>query len=306
VYLWKNSITNICKKQESGGYGGQSTYNKHMNSQRHYQLIADALHWLCENQQNQPGLAELSQHVGFSPQYLQRLFQDWVGASPKQFLKYLTKSQALERLRQGQTVFDSALSSGLSGPGRLHDLLITTQAMTPGEAKRKGMGVAMSYGYGATPFGKALLAWTGRGVCFLGFCHEHGKQHAWRDLAGQWPDADLSEDNLGAETKLAQIFTEKEQQQLKIWLRGSPFQLRIWEALLKIPAGTHCTYGQLATFSGNAKACRATGSAIGRNPVAWIIPCHRVINSLGETGGYRWGTNTKKAIIGYEASLAYG
>jgi AraC family transcriptional regulator of adaptative response/methylated-DNA-[protein]-cysteine methyltransferase len=273
-----------------------------MDSQHHYQLIADALHWLCENQQDQPGLQALAAHVGLSPHYLQRLFQDWAGVSPKQFLKYLTKAQALERLRQGQSVLDSALCSGLSGPGRLHDLLITTEAITPGEAKQKGLGVEMSYGYGLTPFGEALLAWTDRGVCFLGFCHEQGRQRTWEHFNGQWPDANLSEHHLQATTKLADIFTENEQNKLKIWLRGSPFQLHIWEALLSIPPGTHCTYGQLASFSGHAGASRATGSAIGRNPVSWIIPCHRVINSLGVLGGYRWGTNTKQAIIGYEAA----
>lgn len=273
-----------------------------MNPQHHYQLIADALHWLCQNQQEQPSLEELAQHVGLSPQYLQRLFQEWAGVSPKQFLKYLTKSQAMERLRLGQSVLDSALSTGLSGPGRLHDLLITTQAITPGEAKRKGLGVEMKYGYGSTPFGEALLAWTERGISFLGFCHEEGRQHSRNQLTQQWPDADLSEDNLTAGRKLTEIFNEKEQQKLKIWLRGSPFQLRVWEALLKIPPGTHCTYGQLALFTGNAGASRATGSAIGRNPVSWLIPCHRVINSLGTLGGYRWGTNTKQAIIGYEAA----
>lgn len=277
-----------------------------MNSQHHYQLIAEALHWLCQNQQDQPSLEELADHVGLSPQYLQRLFQDWAGVTPKQFLKYLTKAQAMERLRQGQTVLDSALSSGLSGPGRLHDLLITTQAMTPGEAKRKGLGVEVSYGYGITPFGEALLAWTDRGVCFLGFCHEEGKQHIWNHFTQQWPDANLAEDSLGANDKLAEIFNEKEHKQLKIWLRGSPFQLRVWEALLSLPAGTHCTYGQLASFSGHAGASRATGSAIGRNPVSWLIPCHLVINSLGTLGGYRWGTHTKQAMIGYEAAINAG
>jgi len=275
-----------------------------MNSQHHYQLISDALHWLCQNQQNQPGLEELAHHTGLSPQYLQRLFQDWAGVSPKQFLKYLTKARALERLSQGGTVLDSALSSGLSGPGRLHDLLITTEAMTPGEAKRKGLGVKMRYGYGMTPFGEALLAWTDRGVCFLGFCHEEGKAHAWAQLNQQWPDADLSEDHLQASNKLEGIFTEKEQKKLKIWLRGSPFQLRVWEALLNLPADTHCTYGQMASFTGNAGASRATGSAIGRNPVSWLIPCHRVITSLGTMGGYRWGINTKQAMIGYEAAIS--
>jgi AraC family transcriptional regulator of adaptative response/methylated-DNA-[protein]-cysteine methyltransferase len=275
-----------------------------MDSQHHYQLIAKALHWLCKNQQNQPSLEELAQHVGLSPHYLQRLFQEWAGVSPKQFLKYLTKAQAMERLRQGQTVLDSALSSGLSGPGRLHDLLITTQAMTPGEAKRKGLGVEMKYGYGITPFGEALLAWTDRGVCFLGFCHEQGKQHIWEHFNQQWPDAVLSGNDLQANEQLAEIFTEGEQKKLKIWLRGSPFQLQVWEALLKLPVGTHCTYGQLASFSGHAGASRATGSAIGRNPVSWLIPCHRVINSLGTLGGYRWGLNTKQAMIGYEAAIS--
>jgi AraC family transcriptional regulator of adaptative response/methylated-DNA-[protein]-cysteine methyltransferase len=275
-----------------------------MDSQHHYQLIAEALHWLCKNQQNQPSLEELAQHVGLSPHYLQRLFQEWAGVSPKQFLKYLTKAQAMERLRQGQTVLDSALSSGLSGPGRLHDLLITTQAMTPGEAKRKGFGVEMKYGYGITPFGEALLAWTDRGLCFLGFCHEEDQQHIWQQFNQQWPDADLSEDNLQATVQLGEIFTEGEQKKLKIWLRGSPFQLQVWEALLSVPLGTHCTYGQLASFSGHAGASRATGSAIGRNPVSWLIPCHRVITSLGTLGGYRWGANTKQAMIGYEAAIS--
>ena len=277
-----------------------------MNSQHHYQLIAEALHWLCQNQQDQPGLEELANHVGLSPHYLQRLFQQWTGVSPKQFLKYLTKAQAMERLRQGQTVLDSAISSGLSGPGRLHDLLITTQAMTPGEAKRKGLGVEINLGYGITPFGEALLAWTDRGVCFLGFCHEEGKQHSWSHFNQQWPDAHLTEDSSMAQDKLEEIFNEKEHRQLKVWLRGSPFQLRVWEALLSLPTGTHCTYGQLASFSGHAGASRATGSAIGRNPVSWLIPCHRVINSLGTLGGYRWGTSTKQAMIGYEAAKSTG
>lgn len=276
-----------------------------MNSQNHYQLISEALHWLCENQQDQPGLEELAQHVGLSPHYLQRLFQDWAGVSPKQFLKHLTRAQALDRLRQGQSVLESALSSGLSGPGRLHDLLISTQAMTPGEAKRKGLGVEMQYGYGMTPFGEALLAWTERGVCFLGFSHEKGRQHIRNQLSDQWPDATLRGNNKEAQTKLAEIFTEKERKKLKVWLRGSPFQLQVWEALLNIPAGTHCTYGQLASFAGKPGASRATGSAIGRNPVSWLIPCHRVINSLGTMGGYRWGINTKQAMIGYEASISH-
>jgi AraC family transcriptional regulator of adaptative response/methylated-DNA-[protein]-cysteine methyltransferase len=277
-----------------------------MNNQNHYELIAEALRWLDENQMEQPGLDELAKHIGLSPQYLQRLFQDWAGVSPKQFLKFLTRKQAMERLRQGESVLDAALSSGLSGAGRLHDLIISTQAMTPGEAKRKGKDVDISLGYGETPFGEALLAWTDKGVCFLGFCHEKGRQHVLADFKAQWPDAHLTEQPVDAKTMLGDIFSSAQNKELKIWLRGSPFQLHVWEALLNLPTGTHCTYGQLATFAGNAKASRAIGTAIGRNPVAWIIPCHRVINSLGALGGYRWGTNIKQSMIGYEASAVSG
>jgi AraC family transcriptional regulator of adaptative response/methylated-DNA-[protein]-cysteine methyltransferase len=292
------------KQQESGGSARRNSYNVSMDAQYHYRLISDALHWLFQNQKDQPSLEDIAKHVGLSPHYLQRLFQDWVGVSPKQFLKFLTKAQAMDRLRQGQTVLDSALSSGLSGPGRLHDLIVTTEAMTPGEAKRRASGVDMVYGFGMTPFGNALLAWTDRGICFLGFCHEHGKQHILGQLTQQWPDANLSEDSESAAQKLSGIFAQQHPQNLKIWLRGSPFQLRVWEALLKLPAGTHCTYSQVASFAGNAAACRATGSAIGRNPVSWLIPCHRVINGLGTMGGYRWGVNTKQAMIGYEAAVS--
>lgn len=275
-----------------------------MKANQHYQLIAESLFWLCENQDRQPGLDELAEHVGLSPQYLQRVFQNWAGVTPKQFLKYLTKTDALKRLGQGQTVLNAALESGLSGPGRLHDLLITTEAMTPGEARRKGMGVEVAFGYGSTPFGEALLSWTDKGICFLGFSHEIGREHTWNHFKQQWPDAALHEETASAQHKLASIFDGASQQELKLWLRGSPFQLRIWEALLKLPSGIHCTYGQLASHIGKAGASQATGSAIGRNPVSWLIPCHRVINSLGTLGGYRWGLNTKQAMIGFEAAIA--
>lgn len=275
-----------------------------MDTQRNYQLISDTLHWLFQNQRNQPSLEETASHVGLSPGYLQRLFQEWVGVSPKQFMKYLTKAEALERLRQGQTVLDSALDTGLSGPGRLHDLIISTEAMTPGEARRKGLGVEMKYGYGITPFGDALLAWTDRGICFLGFCLENGTSYIQAELHNQWPDATITKDTASAKEKLSEIFVAKQQKELKIWLRGSPFQLRVWEALLRIPPGIHCTYGQVAAFTGNTDASRATGTAIGRNPVSWLIPCHRVIGSLGTMGGYRWGVHTKQAMIGYEAALS--
>lgn len=277
-----------------------------METQKHFKLVSESLIWLIENQERQPTLQELAEHVGLSSHYVQRLFQDWAGVSPKQFLKFLTKARAIERLKMGQTVLDSALDSGLSGPGRLHDLIITTEAMTPGEARRHGRDVDMSYGFGDSPFGEALVAWTQRGISFLGFCHTHGRQHAKSQLVEQWPDANLLEDQAQASQQLEIIFSDSQQKNLKVWLRGSPFQLRVWEALLRIPPGTHCTYGQLASTTGNPQASRATGTAIGRNPISWLIPCHRVINSLGTMGGYRWGVNTKQAMIGYEAAVSRG
>lgn len=278
-------------------------YNNNMKSKQHYQLIADSIFWLCEHQDEQPSLEELASQTGLSSQYIQRLFQEWAGVTPKQFLKYLTKTQALKRLGDGQTVLDTAIESGLSGPGRLHDLLITTEAMTPGEARRKGSGVDVSFGYGDTPFGQALIAWTTKGICFLGFSREFGEHHISDHLRHQWPDANLLEDAETAQQKMFQIFSGSRQQELKLWLRGSPFQLRIWEALLKLPTGVHCTYGQIAASIGKSGASQATGTAIGRNPVSWLIPCHRVINSVGTLGGYRWGLNTKLAMIGYEAAV---
>lgn len=269
---------------------------------RHYQLIADALLWLSEEQPNQPGLAELAARFNMSEAHLQRTFQDHAGVSPKQFLKHLTREQALARLRNGETVLDAALESGLSGPGRLHDLMVSTTALSPGEARQKGKGVAMKHGLGMTPFGPALLAWTARGITFLGFCNEKSSQAAFAELRAQWPGATLEEDPDGAATRLAVMFDGTSDAPLKVWLRGSPFQLKIWEALLAIPAGAHWTYGQMARFIDQPGASRAVGSAIGRNPVAWLIPCHRVITRLGETGGYRWGTSTKRAMIGMEAA----
>jgi AraC family transcriptional regulator of adaptative response/methylated-DNA-[protein]-cysteine methyltransferase len=273
--------------------------------QRHqYELVSDALYWLVENRQRQPGLQELAAHVGFSPSHLQRTFRAFAGVSPKQFLKFLTKEQALERLRKGASVLDAALDCGLSGTGRLHDLLITTEALTPGEARNAGRGVEIRFGYGPTPFGDALLGWTGRGISFLGFTRCKGRRHALAELRGQWPGAALIRSPQEATTLLERIFRVGDGQPLNVWLRGSPFQLKVWEALMSIAPGTHATYGQLAEQLAAPLASRAVGGAIGRNPVSWLIPCHRVITSAGTLGGYRWGTDTKQALIGYESALA--
>ena len=240
--------------------------------------------------------------MGVSPHHLQRTFQTWAGVSPKQFLKALTRNAALERLKNGSSVLDAALESGLSGPGRLHDLMISTDALTPGEIRKHGQGVALDYGFGETLFGQALIAWTPRGVNFLGFSEESGAELTLATLQEQWANANFREDSTAAQGQLDVIFSGSNDKPIPLWLRGSPFQLKVWEALLEIPEGTHSTYGQLATRIGHPGAARAVGTAIGSNPVAWIIPCHRVIRKMGELGGYRWGGYTKQAMIGYEAA----
>ena len=273
-----------------------------MKQHHQFKLVSEALRWLIENQQEQPGLKELSNHIGLSQSHLQRTFKNHTGISPKQFLKYLTKEQALQRLRKGETVLNTAFDCGLSSTGRLHDLLVTTEAITPGEARRSGHGVEISYGYGMTPFGESLLGWTSRGISFLGFCHANGRINALAQLQREWPGALLAQEENEAQQKLREIFSDQSGKPLSICLRGSPFQLKVWEALLIIPPATHCTYGQIARYMDKPKASRAVGSAIGRNPVSWLIPCHRVITSMGKPGGYRWGINTKMAMIAYESA----
>jgi AraC family transcriptional regulator of adaptative response/methylated-DNA-[protein]-cysteine methyltransferase len=273
-----------------------------MQSNRHYKLVSETIQWVAEHQSAQPDLQRLSSEMGVSPHHLQRTFQAWAGVSPKQFLKSLTRNAALERLKRGSSVLDAALDTGLSGPGRLHDLMISTDALTPGEIRKHGEGVQLDYGFGETLFGKALVAWTPRGVNFLGFCEENGAESTFATLKEQWAKAKFRENPTAAQRWLDDIFSGSEEKPIPLWLRGSPFQLKVWEALLDIPEGTHTTYGRLAERIGHPGAARAVGSAIGSNPVSWIIPCHRVIRQMGEMGGYRWGGFTKRAMIGFEAA----
>ena len=274
-----------------------------MRKNRQFELVAETIKWVADHQEEQPDLDRLSSEMGVSPYHLQRTFQAWAGVSPKQFLKSLTRKSALDRLIDGSSVLDAALDSGLSGPGRLHDLMITTEALTPGEIRKRGKHVTFEYGFGETPFGQALVSWTSRGVNFLGFCEELGATRALASLRSQWQNATFSENNADARRWLDRIFSSSDTTPLPLWLRGSPFQLKVWEALLEVPEGCHTSYGQLAADIGKPSAARAVGTAIGSNPVAWLIPCHRVIRQVGELGGYRWGGFTKSAMIGYEAAL---
>jgi AraC family transcriptional regulator of adaptative response/methylated-DNA-[protein]-cysteine methyltransferase len=275
-----------------------------MEVHHQYEIVAAAIRWIHANQHNQPSLEELSAHLSYSPSHLQKTFQAWAGVSPKQFLKFLTKKQAIDRLGRGERVLEASLSCGLSSPGRIHDLVVTTTAMSPGDVRRRAEGVQVTYGFGPTPFGTALVAFTKRGICFLGFCDENSQADVLQQLNSQWPLASLVENRLQAEENLDHIFKETREKPIKVWLHGSPFQLKVWEALLHIPQDTSLSYGDIAKWLGQSSASRAVGGAVGKNPVAWLIPCHRVITSLGTLGGYRWGQITKQAMIGYEAATA--
>lgn len=273
-----------------------------MESSRHYNLIARSIRWVADHQAEQPGLNSLAAAMAVSPYHLQRTFQAWAGISPKQFLKLLTRHASLQRLLTGSNVLDTAYSAGLSGAGRLHDLLLTTDALTPGEIRKRGAGIHLEYGFGDTPFGPALVCWNRRGLNFLGFCHEQGQQSAVGELRSLWSEAQFSESSEQAEAWTGRIFAETHRRPLPLWLRGTPFQLKVWEALLAIPEGAHVSYGSLAKLIGQPTASRAVGRAVGANPLAWIIPCHRVIRQVGELGGYRWGRVTKQAMVGFEAA----
>jgi AraC family transcriptional regulator of adaptative response/methylated-DNA-[protein]-cysteine methyltransferase len=287
--------------QESGGHDYPCRYNVAMGSDKNFELVARALRWIADNRLEQPGLKEISDATGISPHHLQRVFQQWAGVSPKQFLRSLTRTAALERLCAGETVLDSALASGLSGPGRLHDLLISTEALTPGEIRKKGEGTRLHYGFGECVFGHALVSWNERGINFLGFCNEQPADVSLAGMKSRLERAEFMQDKPGAQNRLDRIFERGRDEPLPVWLRGSPFQLKVWEALLHIPEGANATYGAIARYLGSPGAAQAVGNAVGGNPVSWIIPCHRVIRQMGETGGYRWGAGTKAAMIGLES-----
>lgn len=273
-----------------------------MSRDHQFEIVHASINWLAANSTQQPDLQGLAQRTGYSPTYIQKVFLDWAGLSPKQFLQALTREAAVKRLIGGASSLETSLAVGLSSPGRLHDLLITTDCLTPGEIKSGGRGLMMNYGFASSPFGEALIAWNLRGISFLGFCHELGAENSFLELRKQWPDAQLTESIEEAQELINEVFDGSTTKPVRIWLRGSPFQLKVWQALLAIPEGAHATYGQIAQAIGQADASRAAGNAIGSNPIAWIIPCHRVIRKIGELGGYRWGGTMKSTLIGREVA----
>ena len=278
---------------------------------RDYRRVEAAIRYLEARQPEQPRLAEVAEHVGLSPWHFQRLFQRWAGVSPKRFLQFLTVEHAKRLLESSETVLETTWAAGLSSPGRLHDLFVTVEAVTPGEVKSGGEGLEIRWGVHPTPFGEALVAVSDRGVCQLSFGDsDETPEEALETLERRFPEARLVEVPENTAPVSERIFRRLRgergavdaEQGLALHLRGTNFQLRVWRALLSIPDGEASTYGRIARSLGKSGAARAVGSAVGANPVAVLIPCHRVLRESGGLGGYRWGTERKRAILGWEAA----
>lgn len=273
--------------------------------QTDYDRVAAAIRYLENHVQDQPDLKAVADHIGLSEYHFHRLFSRWAGISPKRFLQVLTVQYAKQLLAASNSVLDTTYETGLSSPGRLHDLFVTLEAMTPGEYKQQGAGLTIDYGFHASLFGDYLLAVTERGICNLLFVQENRRQSALHDLAQTWPQATLQENTAVTHPIANRIFQQtasKQQPPLRLLVKGTNFQVRVWQALLQVPAGTVVSYGTLAQMMGSPKAVRAVGTAVGHNPIGYLIPCHRVIRSMGGFGNYRWGTTRKKAILGWEAA----
>jgi AraC family transcriptional regulator of adaptative response/methylated-DNA-[protein]-cysteine methyltransferase len=270
-----------------------------------YERIARVIRYLDENHIEQPDLATLAAHVGLSPSHFHRLFSAWAGVTPKDFLQCLTLAHARQLLREGESVFDTALESGLSGPGRLHDLCVSLDSASPGEIKTGGAGWTITFGFADTPFGPCLIGENPRGVCHLSFV-DACDERALIPLRKDWPQAQFQRDDTVAAHRVRYIFNPTAEGQkalsLRAFVKGTPFQVRVWQALLQVQPGQRVTYGNLAAAIGRPTAARAVGTAVGQNPLAFLIPCHRVIRETGALGGYRWGVVRKRAIQAWESA----
>ncbi len=270
-----------------------------------FQRMETVLAWLADHWRDHPSLDSAAHAAGLSPHHFQRIFTRWAGVSPKTFVSAIAHAEARRVLNAGATVLDAAFEAGLSGPSRLHDLFIAHENVTPGEARRRGEGLTMRLGRAATPFGEGVFAMTDRGLAGLGFC-DTGDATAAQDLTRRWPAAQwVNDDNLAADYA-KRIFGDAHSGPLPLVLIGPPFHVQVWKALLAIPAGATATYGDVARLAGRPGAFRATGAAIGANPISWLIPCHRAIARDGRLTGYHWGLPRKAAMLGLEAVGLYG
>ena len=268
-----------------------------------YDLMAAALRYIDFRRDDQPSLEEVADAIGLSPAHFQRVFSQWVGVSPKRYLQHLTLDHAKRLLNDRFTVLDATYDSGLSAPSRLHDLFMRWEAMTPGEYARKGKDLTISWGWFDSPFGEVLAMGTDRGLCGMAFSAEQGRERTLADMRGRWPAAVYRNDSGALADWVAAAFGAPGRGgEMSLHLIGAPFQIKVWEALLAIPSGHVTTYTEIARSIGNPKAVRAVGTAVGRNPISWLIPCHRALRRDGELGGYHWGLHVKRAMLAYESA----
>lgn len=271
-----------------------------------YDKIATAITYINDNYKEQPELKDMAAAVHMSPFHFQRVFTEWAGVTPKKFLQYLTLHHAKQLLKQEKTtLFDVAFETGLSGTSRLHDLFINIESMTPGEYKNGGKLLHINYSFAESPFGNILVASTSKGICHMAFADD--REAALQELITNFPNAQFTQMTDLIQQNTLYIFTKEQHRlsEIKLHLKGTAFQLKVWEALLKIPMGNLTTYQQVAAAIDNPKASRAVGTAVGQNPVAFLIPCHRVIKATGEFGHYHWGDVRKQAMIGWESARSF-
>ncbi|MCI0330554.1 MAG: methylated-DNA--[protein]-cysteine S-methyltransferase [candidate division Zixibacteria bacterium] len=269
-----------------------------------YKRMERAILYLEENYSRQPSLKEIAASVHLSEFHFQRIFTRWAGVSPKKFMQFLTLDYAKKLLEESRSVLDATYEAGLSSPGRLHDLFVNIEAVTPGEFKQKGAGLTITYGIHPSPFGECLLAVTDRGICGLSFIENGSSKKALQYLRDNWPNAQITENRKATTPFIEKIFGGAKQngQPLKLFLKGTNFQIKVWEALLKIPAGCVASYEDIAARIGRPTASRAVGTAVANNHIAYLIPCHRVIQKIGAFGNYRWGAPRKKAMLVWESA----
>ena len=271
---------------------------------RDYDSVRRAIAFISEHWRAQPNIDAMADAAGVTPDELHHLFRRWAGLTPKAFMQALTLDHAKGLLRDSASVLDAALDSGLSGPGRLHDLFVTHEAMSPGEWKAGGAGMTLRYGFHPSPFGTAIVIASDRGLAGLAFADPGQEQTALADMSRRWPNATCIEDHAGTTALAQRIFDTKlwrPDQPLRVVLIGTDFEVRVWEALLKVPMGCATTYSDVAANICNPKASRAVGAAVGRNPVSFVVPCHRVLGKSGALTGYHWGITRKQAMLGWEA-----
>jgi AraC family transcriptional regulator of adaptative response/methylated-DNA-[protein]-cysteine methyltransferase len=269
----------------------------------HYGIMRRAID-LIDQHDTPPSLEQLAAQMDMSPAHFQRVFSRWVGVSPKRYQQYLALGHAKALLRDRFTTLEASMATGLSGSGRLHDMFVRWESMSPGEFARGGEGLVIYWGWFDSPFGLSLVMATEKGICGIAFAAEAGQAAAMADLTSRWPNASFVEDAAMMRPWVLSAYgvSTEGQSETPLYLIGAPFQIKVWEALLTIPSGQVTTYSQIAGAVGNPRAVRAVGTAVGRNPVSWLIPCHRALRKSGGLGGYHWGLPVKRAMLAYEAA----